>query len=217
MLRTLWRHLKLHRHFNQLGFISGVLRIGDDGIIVLRWNFKLFKALEDFCRSLPASRQEALRSDAEAVLMQQQKDCRADLEHCSPSLKRTLLKGIPLVDSVREATVPLECAVTTHLTEDELLSLSKDQSLKRISWNQIQEVVAYKVDLFTVDDVRLGFISQDGSGVEASESMLGWRALRTEVSKRFPEIDPAWEGKIIQPPFAENWTHLWPIQSGSSR
>jgi hypothetical protein len=47
--------------------------------------------------------------------------------------------------------------------------------------------------------------------------MLGWRALEAEVSKRFPEIDAEWVEKIIQPPFAEYLTHLWPVQTGSSR
>ena len=211
MFRTLWRYLKLCIHFNRrLRGIFGAIRVVDDGFILLRWNFRLFQALEAFCRSMPASRQEPLRAESEAVLAQRKGELRAALD-LDPAFKRTLGKTAALIDADQEAKVSLERALTTHLTEDELLFLSKDQIPKRVSWNEVREIAAYQVDLFAYIDVRLGFVRQDGSGVEVGGSMLGWRELEAEMLRRFPMIDPNWEAKVVHPPLEQNWTQLWPV------
>jgi hypothetical protein len=78
-----------------------------------------------------------------------------------------------------------------------------------IRWDDVREVFALKHDLFSIDEICLGFtFDEAGRYILAGEDDGGFAAFRSEVEKRF-SIDPAWFGKIVQPPFAENRTTLW--------
>ncbi len=78
-----------------------------------------------------------------------------------------------------------------------------------IRWADVHEVFALKHDLFSIDEICLGFTIDDaGRYVWVGEDDGGFAAFRTEVERRFA-IDSAWFGKIAQPPFAENRTTLW--------
>lgn len=81
----------------------------------------------------------------------------------------------------------------------------------RVLWARVQEVSAFKQDQFSSDQICLGFRSADlDSEVWIGEDDNGFRAFRTEVERRFPEIDRGWFAKVAQPPFGENRTMLWP-------
>ncbi len=85
-----------------------------------------------------------------------------------------------------------------------------DKPAIRILWGSIQEVFAFKQDLFAVDQICLGFRVDDTEGyVWVGEDDNGFKAFRTEIEMRFPSIDSQWFVKVAQPAFQENRTTLW--------
>ncbi len=81
----------------------------------------------------------------------------------------------------------------------------------RLSWQEISRVVAYKRDLFAYDRLCLFVARADGSGVELSEEMDGWKAF----CEALPEVLPGckasadWFMPVTFPAFATNKTELY--------
>jgi acyl carrier protein len=75
-------------------------------------------------------------------------------------------------------------------------------------WNDIREINAYKVDLFTVDDVRMEMRFQEYV-LTLSEDTPGWHQFQIRLKQAFPQIDADWEYKIWKPAFATNYTTLF--------
>ena len=79
-----------------------------------------------------------------------------------------------------------------------------------VPWSTVLEVFAYKQDLGTYDDLRLGFrISSDGTFWSVSEDWSGYRELVAELPERFPGIRTDWFSQVAFPAFAINLTTLW--------
>jgi len=75
----------------------------------------------------------------------------------------------------------------------------------------VREVVGFKSDHFSIDEVCLGFrIEEAGSPVRiwVDEDDRGFKQFLPEVEKRF-NIDPEWFAKVAYPAFVQNWTTLW--------
>lgn len=79
---------------------------------------------------------------------------------------------------------------------------------KQFTWSEITLIIAYKVDLIAVDNVRLD-IFDDVSGVTISEEEYFWNDLTKLMLKKLPEIDSKWFPKVAHPPFAQNKTVLY--------
>lgn len=77
-----------------------------------------------------------------------------------------------------------------------------------LAWDQIEEIAAFKRDLGTIDDIRLGFLV---SGVwhEVSESDDGFLMLSKAMQERFSDIPEDWYSVVMLPAFETNWTTLW--------
>jgi hypothetical protein len=78
------------------------------------------------------------------------------------------------------------------------------------AWSDVAEIVAFKRDSFTVDDVCVGF-RPDGSDrmFVCDEDMPGWTDLNAELERRFGIVFEDW-WRVVEPTaFAENWTVLW--------
>jgi hypothetical protein len=69
----------------------------------------------------------------------------------------------------------------------------------------LTKIVAYKRDLFTVDQVCFALQAPDGHWRTVTEDDPVWQAL-LERLERLDGFDLDWREKIIQPPFAENET-----------
>lgn len=84
------------------------------------------------------------------------------------------------------------------------------ESKTELKWNEVNGVVAYKRDCFTVDLICLGFTTPDG-GVELNEEMDGWEALIDAVPSLVPGTTPKeeWWDKVVDLPFAANPTVLF--------
>jgi hypothetical protein len=80
----------------------------------------------------------------------------------------------------------------------------------RVLWANAEEVFAFKHDLFSFDEICIGFrIDAAGHYVWVGEDDGGFKEFRAEVEKRFASIRRDWFGKVAPPPFQENRTTLW--------
>lgn len=79
---------------------------------------------------------------------------------------------------------------------------------QHIQWRDIQKITAYKVDLFTTDEICMEIILVQDS-VTISEEVIGWPAFSAAVLQQFPSIPKDWEWVIAQPAFAANYTVLY--------
>ena len=80
-----------------------------------------------------------------------------------------------------------------------------------IPWADVERVMAYKVDCYTLDEIRLEFLSSRSDSLVVTEEMVGWQSLVKELPKHlpgFPEFE-RWFSKVAAPPFAENLSVLY--------
>lgn len=77
-----------------------------------------------------------------------------------------------------------------------------------VRWTEIREVCGFKRDLFSIDEICLGFQLDGDRFIWAGEEDVGFDALRSEVERRF-FIDAAWFRRIMTPAFVECRTPLW--------
>lgn len=78
------------------------------------------------------------------------------------------------------------------------------------TWDELVEIVAFKRDMFTVDDICLGFrVKGKSDFFVCDEEMAGWQELQETLAHRFGLNHCQWVARIMFPPFVENWTVLW--------
>jgi hypothetical protein len=79
----------------------------------------------------------------------------------------------------------------------------------RMRWNDISEIVAFKLDLGTYDTIRLGVSSAvDEHYIELDEEWSGFPQFVTEIERRF-SFSHDWWSRVTLPPFATNLVTLW--------
>jgi hypothetical protein len=80
-----------------------------------------------------------------------------------------------------------------------------------IPWAQVEEIRAFKQDLFTVDRICWGFCRRgEDPTVVVNEEMLGFQELREAVGSRFGVKEEDWFRTVAFPAFAGNMTVIWP-------
>jgi hypothetical protein len=82
----------------------------------------------------------------------------------------------------------------------------KEGSVK-LNWDDIDELVAYKADMYTFDEIRMDIV-YGGMAITITEETPGWHQFVLKTKKVFPSILQDWDSKIIYPPFATNLTEL---------
>jgi hypothetical protein len=79
-----------------------------------------------------------------------------------------------------------------------------------IKWDSVIEIMAWKDDLFTVDEIAVGFRSEDDGGMTIiRESDEGFIGVQSDFESRFDDIADDWWSNVAFPPFAENPTTIW--------
>jgi hypothetical protein len=77
-------------------------------------------------------------------------------------------------------------------------------------WLSVKEVFAYKDDLFTYDEICVGFRFDDaGTYWWVGEDYVGYQQFIEELKGRFPGIKTDWFSQVAFPPFLQNRTTLW--------
>jgi hypothetical protein len=79
-----------------------------------------------------------------------------------------------------------------------------------VRWSEVVEVITWKRDLLTTDQICLGFRIKDRLRiVMINEEDEGWREIRVHLERHFPSIAASWHQEVMQPPFALNWKTIW--------
>lgn len=77
-----------------------------------------------------------------------------------------------------------------------------------VSWSEIQEISAYKLDLLVTDEVRFIFSLDSCDKFEISEEQEGFSSLVAALTEQFPSII-GWQSKVILPAFKDNNSVLY--------
>ncbi len=86
----------------------------------------------------------------------------------------------------------------------------KEEEVKEIKWDEIDEIIAYKKDLFAVDLICWQFCRlADEYVVEINEEMVGYKVLLKTLENKFGIKEEDWFRKVAIPPFAPNVTSVW--------
>ena len=78
----------------------------------------------------------------------------------------------------------------------------------RATWLEVRRITAYKLDRFTVDEIRVDFELQDGVTRVITEECSGFEGLMLELVRRFPTAS-GWHGRVAQPAFAPSVSVLF--------
>jgi hypothetical protein len=80
----------------------------------------------------------------------------------------------------------------------------------RVTWDSVIEIAGFKHDLFSYDEICLGFrCTDEDQFLWAGEEDIGFDSLLKEVERRFSDLRPGWYRAIAVPAFQENWTSIW--------
>lgn len=99
------------------------------------------------------------------------------------------------------------------LKTDGFFSFSEDgftiEGIKGLyRWDRIQSIIGFKRDLYTVDQICLGVLFEDGS-LEFNEDHSGWYQFEKQLRNHFPSINKDWSEKVMLPAFETNLTLLY--------
>ena len=92
--------------------------------------------------------------------------------------------------------------------DSEGFTINYEEFSKSIRWNDITQLNGYKRDQMTIDRIEMEIVCGDDS-FSISEDLPGWYQFIIKTKEVFPTIPKDWDSKIIQPPFATNFTTLY--------
>lgn len=79
---------------------------------------------------------------------------------------------------------------------------------KRVNWDEITKLIAYKRDQITVDRIELEIVFGDKAFM-ISEDLPGWYQFVIKTKEIYPTIPKDWDVKINQPAFDKNVTTIY--------
>jgi hypothetical protein len=79
---------------------------------------------------------------------------------------------------------------------------AEDHSIVNVRWPDVREIVTFKRDLFSYDEICLAFRVGDGEEwVELWESDRGFRDVCEQLGQRFPGVPADWYRTVMLPAF----------------
>lgn len=79
---------------------------------------------------------------------------------------------------------------------------------KKVKWDEITQLIAYKRDQITIDRIELEIVYGDKAFM-ISEDLPGWHQFVIKTKEVYPTIPIDWDVKIIQPAFETNMTTIY--------
>lgn len=92
---------------------------------------------------------------------------------------------------------------------DNSFSIQIGNSIKEISWSEINFMLAYKVDLYTTDIICLEIYYSNHLNFKINEETPGWFLFLENSKKMLPKIMANWEMNIAIPAFETNLTLIY--------
>ena len=83
-----------------------------------------------------------------------------------------------------------------------------ENGASQIRWSEVERVIGYKLDLFTVDEICLELHVGDRA-IRFSESTPGWYQFLDRLRTVFPVIRENWDWEVAMPAFTGNYTVLY--------
>jgi hypothetical protein len=87
--------------------------------------------------------------------------------------------------------------------------LAGDGEVIDVRWSGVVQVVAFKLDEFTVDTVVLDIEAEGLGWVRVTDDDEGFWALATAIGSELPGVVDGWIAGVLQPPFAANHTVVY--------
>ena len=78
---------------------------------------------------------------------------------------------------------------------------------RHVKWGWVESVAVFKRDMLTFDDVWFRLEGAD-EPVTVCEEQPGFAEWERKLCEQFPSV-AGWRERVIQPPFAENFTVLY--------
>lgn len=101
-------------------------------------------------------------------------------------------------------------SATITLSPDGFSIAKADGPPHCVAWASVQEIFAFKIDLFTCDSLQLGIrVSDDGTYWQVGEDDAGFHKLLAEIERRFGIAHDDWYSDVVFPAFAANRRTLW--------
>ena len=94
-----------------------------------------------------------------------------------------------------------------------------EEPQESVRWEEVTEVAVFKVDYFTVDQIRLCFTSLDDTSLEIHEEMEGFLELVQDLPSHLLgcRTFESWFDEAAFPAFEANWTAIWSRAESSSQ
>ena len=92
---------------------------------------------------------------------------------------------------------------------EEIRLTARDGSVCVMRWDKLVKISVYKLDLFTIDEIRLVFVADSCGPIQISGEHQGFPQLFAALQERIPGFLDSW-GRVMQPAFARNETTLFP-------
>jgi hypothetical protein len=83
------------------------------------------------------------------------------------------------------------------------VSVILSTGMKHFSWEIIEKITAYKVDLMTTDEICFDIVLPE-TIITISESINGWNSFTDNLEDNLFGFDKEWFLKVVNPPFATN-------------
>ncbi len=92
--------------------------------------------------------------------------------------------------------------------EDDGFSYPFKDEVGIVRWADIERIVGYKADSLTADDICMDLFWKDWRWT-ITEDTPGWYRFLAKLKEIFPTIPDNWDGQMMHPPFATNYTVLY--------
>jgi hypothetical protein len=90
------------------------------------------------------------------------------------------------------------------------ITQATDSSIVHIAWEDITDIIAYKKDCFTVDQIRLEISSKE-QNIVCTEDDQDLTELTSAIAIYLPDIKPDWYSVVASAPaFEATFTRVYP-------
>ncbi len=93
--------------------------------------------------------------------------------------------------------------------EEQYFKVQLEDKIHLVNWNSIKTILAYKLDVITVDIICLEIFCENDLIIQINEETKGWYQFIKTTKKQFSKISKSWDVDIIQPPFERNLTLVY--------
>jgi len=106
---------------------------------------------------------------------------------------------------------PLRPPPIVRTSEDGLEVIRCGETLASVRWRDVRKIITYKYDLFSTDEICVGFFTDEDADtwLEISEEWKGFLEAVEMMERWFPSIPRNWFNEVMVPAFERKETVLY--------